>query len=79
MIGISSGPATRSVAIVPADADLTASVRGLYIGSTGDVRVTTVDGDTVTFPSVPAAKYLPVQVRRVWATGTTASGIVGLF
>lgn len=71
-------PAFFAKAVVPADgADLSTWARSLYIGVTGNVTVTTVGGDTVTFNNVPVG-VLPVQVKRVFATGTTATNIVAL-
>jgi hypothetical protein len=50
----------------------------LYIGGTGNVRVLTTGNDDVTFTAV-AAGFFPVQVVRVFATGTTATNIIGLW
>jgi len=51
----------------------------LYVGGDGDVRVTTAGGDTVTFVGLSAGTFVPVQVIRVWATGTNATDIVALW
>ena len=58
--------------------------KGLYIGVTGDVAVITAGdkssnlaGTSVTFKAHPVG-YMPVQVRRVMNTGTTAQNIVAL-
>lgn len=51
----------------------------LYVGGTGDVRVLTAGEDDVTFIGVTAGTFLPVQVIRVFFTGTTASNIVALW
>lgn len=51
----------------------------LYIGGYGDVKVDTVGGDTVTFVGVLGGTFFPVQVMRVYATGTTATNIVALW
>lgn len=59
--------------------DLTNATRALYTGSGGDIKVTTVMGDTVTFKSVPAGALLPVRVVRLWSTGTTATDCLGLY
>jgi hypothetical protein len=50
----------------------------LYIGGTGNVRVLTTGNDDVTFFAV-APGFFPVQVVRVFATGTTATNIIGLW
>ena len=77
-----SGPARRAVAVTPSDTvDLTTYAKALYIGVAGNVRVLTVgaeDTDAVTFANHPVG-WLPVQVRRVLATGTTATQIVAAF
>ncbi len=79
MISNKPTSAKRAAAITKADADLADPIRGLYVGTTGIVRVTTTGGDDVTFPSVPAGVILPLEIVRVWSTTTTASGFVGLF
>jgi len=50
----------------------------LYVGTTGNISIVGADGDAVTFTNVPVG-ILPVRARRVNATGTTASGIVGIY
>ena len=50
----------------------------LYIGVTGDDKVTTTGGEDVTFVAVPAGMVLPIQVVRVFATDTTATSILSL-
>ena len=51
----------------------------LYVGSFGDVKVRTVGGDDVTFSNVLGGTFMPVQVLRVYSTGTTAANIVALW
>ena len=66
-------------AVTPSDSvDLTTNARALYIGGTGAVKVTTVAGDAVTFSAAQAGSILPIAVRRVWSTGTTATNILAL-
>lgn len=77
-----SGPARRAAAVTPSDTvDLTTYAKALYVGAAGNVRVLTVggeDADATTFANHPVG-WLPVQVRRVLATGTTATQIVAAF
>lgn len=79
MIKDSAGSGKRAVLITKADSDLATEIRGLYVGTTGNVRVTTVGGDDVVIPTVPAGAILPIEIKRVWSTNTTASGFVGIF
>ncbi len=72
-------PAVGGAAVTPNDSqDLAKSSRALYVGGAGDVKVTTVDGSTITFSAVPAGTLLPVAVKRVFATLTTATNILAL-
>jgi len=51
----------------------------LYVGVGGDVKVRTAGGDDVIFTGVLAGSFIPVQVVRVFFTGTTATNIVALW
>lgn len=52
---------------------------GLYVGGSGDLSVLMSDGTTATFTAVSAGVVLPLSVKRVNATGTTATGIVAVY
>jgi len=45
----------------------------IYVGAAGSVRVFTAQGDDVTFAGLAAGQVIPVQVVRVFATGTTVT------
>lgn len=79
MIHDKAGSAKRAVAITKSDEALATPIRGLYVGTTGIVRVTTTAGDDVTIPSVPAGMIIPLEIKVVWSTTTTASGFVGFY
>lgn len=69
-------PVRHLAAVTPSDStDLATTARCLIVSVAGALKVTTQGGDTVTIANVPAG-VLPVCVARVWATGTTATGIV---
>jgi hypothetical protein len=50
----------------------------LYVGAAGNIKVTTAGGDVVTFNGVLAGSFMPVQVLKVWATGSPTN-IVALW
>ena len=82
IIGSSAGsdPAYNAAAITASDSvDIVAPIRAIYVGSAGSVVITTVAGTDVTFAGLPAGMILPVRAQRVKATGTTATGLVGLW
>lgn len=77
----------RAAGVTPSDTVNIPSVGGgdgvnngcvLYIGVTGDLKVTTSGGDDVTFKNVPVG-FFPVQVVKVFATGTGADEIIALW
>ena len=51
----------------------------LYAGSGGNIRVLTVGGDDVTFVGIAPGAFVPVQVRRVFDSGTGPSDIIALW
>lgn len=78
--------AGRALTIVPSDTVNIPDVSGgtnngcvLYVGTAGNLRVLTVGGDDVTFIGINTGAFIPVQVLRVFATGTTAGNIVALW
>ena len=72
-------PASRISAVVPSDSnDLPFVSRALNVATAGAIRVTTRDGDTGTV-FVAAGIAFPLRAARIWATGTTATGIVAMF
>jgi len=74
-------PATSSVAVTPNDSEeLAYLTRALYIGVGGNLSVKLRDDSTaVVFVGVAEGTVLPLQVKQVMATGTTATNIVALW
>jgi hypothetical protein len=69
--------APKSIAVVPSDTvDLAVYAPGLVVTAAGNVKYIpsqNADADTITITAAPVGFILPHQVRRVFATGTTAS------
>lgn len=66
--------------ITPNDGeDLASITTGVYVGFTGNLSII-CSGDTnpVTLFNVPGGSFLPLQVKRVRSSSTTASGLVGI-
>lgn len=77
-----SSQARGAYAVSPSDSvDLDPPAKALYVGSAGDLVVLPInaadDTQTVTLANHPVG-YVPMQVRRVFSTGTIASGILAL-
>lgn len=74
-----TSPANDGASVTPSDsANLGTVARALYVGVTGNIKVTTNGGTDLTFTAVPVG-FFPVKCRRVWSTGTTATSIIALF
>lgn len=74
-----TAPARDGFAITPSDgADLPDVTRAIYVGGPGHVRLVLESGATLTFSNVSSGALLPLRVRRLLATGTTATAIAGL-
>lgn len=74
-----TSPAACVETIIPSDTnDLVHVTRGLYVGFTGDVAVRMKSGELATFSNVQGGTTLALRIERIFATGTTATGLVGL-
>ena len=72
--------AIKSVDVTPDDNNDLAIIGAIiFVGGGGNLEVTTVSGDTVIYKNLPDAYTLPVQVRRVKATNTTATFIIAQY
>lgn len=76
-------PAANAEAITPADTDLTFGLtRAIYVGVGGDLAVRMADdkGDTdVVFTGVVSGSVLPLRVKQIRTTDTTATDIVAIW
>ena len=74
-----SDPAHYAAAVTPSDTtDLFTASTALFVGGTGNMRVTMLGGGIVTFTGLPVGWH-PIRVTRVWATNTTATNIVAVW
>lgn len=75
-----SSPASHAAEVTPDnDNELDYITRGVYVGTTGNLRVKMAGGETVTIPTIPAGTTLAIRVIQIYATLTTASGIVAFW
>ncbi|MFO0906787.1 MAG: hypothetical protein U0835_00205 [Isosphaeraceae bacterium] len=73
-------PANDAAAVTPSDSTPLANfARSLYIGTGGNVNLTTTNGQTALFKNLPSGSILPVRTSYVLATNTTAQDIVALW
>lgn len=74
-----NAPAVHGFAVTPHDSnDLSEVTRALFVGGGGAIVVMLAQGSTITLAGIAAGTVLPLRARRVLATGTTATAIVGL-
>lgn len=74
----SKGKIVSAEAVTPGDA-ATHEYDALFIGVGGDIAVLCRDdSSSVVFKTIGDGEFLPMSVKRVLSTGTTATDIVGL-
>lgn len=73
-----AAPARDAASVTPSDATVyNPTINSVWVGGKGDLAVEMVGGGVVTYSN--AEGVLPIQVRRILATGTTASAIVAMY
>lgn len=73
------GPVSHGFAVTPDDmTELSEVTRAIYVGVGGALSVVLLSGAAVTLQGVVAGTLLPLRVRQVRASGTSASAIVGV-
>ena len=62
--------------VTPSDTvDLQYLTRSVYVGVAGDLKVTLKSGNDITYTNAHIGRHF-IRASRIWATGTTATGIV---
>lgn len=72
------GPASRAAAVTPSDTATIETTRGLWIGVDGNIAVL-FEKDTQAVTLKNATGMLPLRVKKVLSTGTTATDIIALY
>lgn len=81
---MSDTPMRSSFVITPNNSvDLAVRPNKIYVGQAGDITLALAKDDTAAvvktvLKAVPAGTVLDMQVKRIFATGTTAAFLVGL-
>ncbi len=68
---------TDAASVTPHDTDdLVFVPRGVYVGTSGNLTIQDVAGETVTFYNIAAGVIHPISPKKILSSGTTASQIV---
>lgn len=67
-----------AVVITVSDTTVIPTTRAIYVGTSGNIRVQTAEGQDITFSNVPVGVF-PLQVEKVFSTSTTASNLIALY
>jgi len=71
------GPATFGFAIAPSDLQfLEEQTRGIWVGGSGNITLMLTSGRIVVLIGAVAGSLIPVKVKKVYSTGTTATNLV---
>ena len=69
--------APEFAACTPSDSTTFTQHTALFVGVGGDVAAVPYNGQTaVTFKNIASGTFLPIRVKQVYSTGTTATDIV---
>ena len=81
MRGGLQSPPSSAFAITPSDTnELPFVTRSIYVGGAGDITLRLAgDISSQVFKAVPVGTMLPLRVRQVFATGTGATQLVGMY
>jgi hypothetical protein len=70
-------PARNAEAVTPHNTtELDTVSRALWVGGGGNITVLMADGQTVLISGIASGTLLPIQIKRVNSTGTTATLMV---
>lgn len=70
--------AEKGFDVTPSDTAVQPPHRGLWVGDGGHLVVEMRKGGTVTYRNIASGSSLGIRARIIFATGTTASNIVGM-
>jgi len=73
--GLTSPIETHST-VTPSETELLNVSRGIYVGVSGDLEVTDLDNNKVTYVGLAAGVYHPIRAKIIHATATTADNII---
>jgi hypothetical protein len=78
---MSQATLSRDFAVAITPSDVTSYPQGVqvYVGGAGNVAITDMIGNVVTFTAPPVGSLLPVRATKVMATNTTATLLVGCY
>lgn len=69
--------ANEAVQITTSDTVAQPLFRRIYVGVSGDVKITTIGGNVVVYKAAPVGYLKIACASLIWATGTTATNLVG--
>jgi len=70
----------KAFSITPNDnADLTNNTIAIFVGSGGNLKIDTINGDTITMTNIAVGVWHPIKVKKVYAIGTTVTSVLGAY
>ena len=79
MTDFNTFPAFSAASITPSDTEGFPVCRAIYVGSAGNIVAVMGDGVQLTFEAAVAGSVLPIRVKQVLSTNTTASALIALY
>lgn len=73
------GSGSKFAAITPHNSTDIPLTRAVYVGGAGNLVAVDADNTATTFTAVAAGTLLPIRVRRINSTDTTATALVAIY
>jgi AAA+ ATPase superfamily predicted ATPase len=69
---------TNIVAITPNDStNLANATKAIYVSEISTVKIDTINDQTITLSNLAAGVWHPIQAKKIYSTGTVATGLLG--
>lgn len=76
-MSVRQNPIIEAVSVTPSDTTVLAKPsHWIMVTAAGNVAVTLLNGNTITFPGLQPGNFYAIQASKIMATGTTATGII---
>lgn len=69
---------SQAADITLADTDISLPYDAIFVGGTGNLKVRDMNDNDATLNGLVAGSIIPLRCKRLWSTGSTASGTLKL-
>jgi ribosomal protein L2 len=75
-----AGQGSLAQNITKSDSSTYDSEFNIYVGTGGNLKIDTTDGQTITLKNIPSGTYIDwIKAKKIYNKGTTASDIIAIY